>query len=267
MTTVDPTIAHAGADRGTSGRADRGALATLLRTEARLLARTPAVVIWVVAVPLIALVVMAAMPGARRPLEPFGGLSVLEAYQPTLVVFATTMLALQVLPMLVGQYRELGYLRRLRATPAHPWQLLAAMLTLILLLSLSVGVVMAVIPLVVGVGDVARLVLFVVALVPVCLSFLSVGALLAAVIANPRAASGVGAALAAVMWFFAGMWFPRAQFPDWLARLADWTPGGAAATLLTGAAHGTPVGWQPLVCLAAWAVACALIAVRTFRWE
>lgn len=267
MTTVDPAAEPATAhDRAVPGRA-RGATRTLLRTEARLLARSPGILVWMVAVPLTALVVLAAVPAARRPVDAFGGLSVLESYQPTLIVFVSTMLAFQVLPMLLGQYRELGFLRRLRATPAHPRQLLTAVLALVLGCTLAVGLVMTFLPLVVGVGDAGRLALTAAALLPVALCFLAVGALLAAVIPDPRVASGVGAALAAAMWFFAGMWYPRAQFPDWLARLADWTPGGAAATVLTGTAHGAPIGWQPAACLTVWALTAAALAVRTFRWE
>ena len=98
-------------------------------------------------------------------------------------------------------------------------------------------------------------------------SMLGLGALLAAVIPSPRVASGVGAALAAVMWFFAGMWFPRALFPEWLASVAAWTPGGAAASLLEHAAGAGTIAWQPLAILLGWAVLGFAIAIRTFRWE
>ena len=64
----------------------------LFRNEFRLLLRNPAVVIWTVLIPIAAVVVMCLIPGARQPVPLMGGLSVIEAYQPTLVVFATTML-------------------------------------------------------------------------------------------------------------------------------------------------------------------------------
>lgn len=241
--------------------------AALFRNEFRLTLRNPAVVIWTVLIPMAALVVMCLIPGARTPLPPFGGLSVVEAYQPTLVVFACSMLALQMMPMILGQYREIGFLRRLRTTPAHPRDLLAAVLGLVLAISLVVGVFLITFPLAFGVGDLAHLALEALLLVPVAASFLAVGAMLAAVIPNPRVASGVGAAVAAVMWFLAGMWFPRAQFPAWLGMLADWTPGGAAASLLTAAASGEPLLVLPLVTLGAWIVVGFGVATRTFRWE
>ncbi|SDB79769.1 ABC-2 type transport system permease protein [Raineyella antarctica] len=243
------------------------ATTALFRNELRLTLRTPAIVIWTVVIPVVAIIVMCSIPGARQPLEAFGGLSVVEAYQPTLVVFAASMLALQMMPMILGQYRELGFLRRLRTTPAHPGNLLAAVLALILVIILVVGLFLSTLPLFFGLGSVGRQTLVVLLLIPCAAAFLAVGALLAAVIPNPRVASGVGSATAAVMWFAAGMWVPRAVFPGWLATVADWTPGGAVASLLTSAATGAAIGWQPLVCLVAWTVIGFTVAIRTFRWE
>ncbi|WP_425307350.1 ABC transporter permease [Ammonicoccus fulvus] len=239
----------------------------LLRTESRLLARQPAILIWTVILPVAAIIVMAAIPAARRPQDGFGGLSVLQAYQPTLMIFASSMMALQMLPVLLGQYRELGYLRRLRTTPVSPWQLLGALLVLMLLVTMAIGVLMAIVPLLVGVGEAARAPSILGVLLPTTLAFLAVGALIAAVIPSSRVAGGAGAALAAVMWFAAGMWFPRAMFPGWLAAIADWTPGGAAAAAMTDVAVGAAPGWQPFVCLALWFVVSLAIAVRAFRWE
>ena len=243
------------------------AAVALFRNESRLLLRSSAVVIWTILIPVTAIVVMCLIPGARTSLPNFGGVSVIEAYQPTLVVFATTMLALQMMPMVIGQYRELGFLRRLRTTPAHPRDLLAAVLSLVLVISVAVGLVLLALPLVFGVGAVARLALELLLLVLVAASFLALGSMLAGVIPNPRVASGVGAAAAAVMWFFAGMWFPRALFPDWLAMISDWTPGGAAASVLGAAAGGQAVGGQPLLALGLWTVLGFAVAVRSFRWE
>lgn len=243
------------------------ATVALFRNEFRLLLRNPGVVIWTVIIPVAAIAVMCLIPAARQPQPGFGGLSVIEAYQPTLIVFAATLLALQMMPMFIGQYRELGFLRRLRTTPAHPRDLLAAVLGLVLVVSLAVGVVLLALPLLFGVGVLGRLGGQLLLLVLVAAAFLGVGSMLAGVIPNPRVASGVGAAVAAVMWFFAGMWFPRALFPDWLATVSLWTPGGAAASVLDAAAAGQAVGAQALLALGLWMVAGFAIAARSFRWE
>lgn len=261
-----PSIPTRQARSGRTGTELR-ATSALFANELRLLGRTPAVMIWTVILPLAALVVMCAIPAARRAQVVLGGVSVVEAYQPTLVVFAMTSLALQAMPTVLGQYRELGFLRRLRTTPAAPRQLLTAVLLLTFGVVMVVGVLMGAYPLFFGLGRASSLGWAVLVLVPASGAFLAVGAMLAAVIPSSRVAGGTGAALAAVMWFFAGMWFPRARFPDWLSRIADWTPGGATATALTQALQGQPLTWQPLVCLLLWTASCFMVAVYSFRWE
>lgn len=242
------------------------ATTALIRTEFRFLGRSPAVLIWAVAIPVTALVVMAAIPAARRRVEGFGDLSVLEMYQPTVIVFALTMLALQMLPPTIGQYRELGFLRRLRTTPASPWQLLAAVLVVLFCSSMVVGVVLLVIPLLVGVGRYGALPALLLLLAATSACYLGLGALLAAVIPNAKVAGGVGATVAMVLWFLAGMWVPRAFFPGWLAQIAAWSPG-VSATALTEAALGHGVDVRALTVLLCWAVIAFAVAVRTFRWE
>ena len=79
------------------------ATAALFRNEFRLLLRNPAVVIWTILIPFAAIVVMCLIPGARQPLPNFGGLSVIEAYQPTRIVFAATMRPLKILPLFIAK--------------------------------------------------------------------------------------------------------------------------------------------------------------------
>ena len=53
----------------------------LLKSEARLLARNPGVVIWTVVLPVTASIVLAAIPAIRRPDDSLGGLSFFQVYQ------------------------------------------------------------------------------------------------------------------------------------------------------------------------------------------
>ncbi|WP_432560389.1 ABC transporter permease [Granulicoccus sp. GXG6511] len=242
------------------------ATAALLRNEARLFARTPGGVIPVF-LPVLAALIIAAIPAARRPVDVMGGLSVSAAYTPTLILFAMTMAALVVLPQMLGSYRELGFLRRLRTTPTSPAALLAAYVIVTAVLSSIVSVVIAAGPRLFGAPAIQRPLSFAAAVIVALLPFLALGLMLCAIIPNPKAAAGIGNVVAAVMWFVAGMWFPRAQFPDWLLTLSDLLPGGAAATLMTDAMVGAPISWQAVAVCLAWAVLGTVVAVRTFRWE
>lgn len=245
------------------GRATRAQFVT----ELRLLLRDPAALIFGAVLPLVAITVMAAIPAARQPLADMGGLSVTQTYTPTITLFATSIIGLTVLPAILGGYRELGVLRRMRTTPVSPATLLVAVLAVLVLAGLVVSALIVVIPVLLGVAVPGRLGTFALASVLALLAFAALGAVLAAVIANPKAASGVGNAVAALMWFFAGMWLPRVFFPDWLTVLAGLTPGGAAAEAMTAATTGAAVGWQPFAVLVVWALGAAWVARATFRWE
>lgn len=264
MTSTSPTATATGtASRRHAGRAFQAHL----RNETRLLIRDPGVLVFGATMPLAAIIVMCFFAGARRPLDELGGFSVIQTYVPVLVLFATSILGLTVIPSILGGYREMGVLRRLRTTPASPATLLAALFVIVTLMGLLVSAVIVLIPLLVGVALPAHLGWFVLAGCLSLMAFVSLGTVLAAVVPNPKAAAGFGNLLAAVMWFAAGLWFPRAQFPDWLTVITDLTPGGAAADVMLEATHGLASSWGPLAVLAAWVVGGVAIAILTFKWE
>ena len=263
MTTTTPTALAAPAASGRFGRATRAHLAN----ETRLLLREPAALIFGAVLPLAAIIVMTAIPAARQPLADFGGLSVVQNYAPTITLFATSVIGLTIMPGTLGGYREGGVLRRLRTTPASPATLLTALFLLMAAAGLVVAGLIVAIPAVGGAGLPTNLGWLALAAAGSLAAFLALGAVLAAVVPNPKAAAGVGNLIAALMWFAAGLWVPRFAFPDWLKAVTDLTPGGAAAQAMLEATHGLAVSWQPYAVLAAWTIVAAFIAVRTFRWE
>lgn len=240
---------------------------SLIALQARLVRRSAGAVVMPVIAPVVAALVIAAVPAARRPTPVFGGLSVSQAYTPTLVLFAVTMLALVVMPQQLAEHREGGFLRRLRATPTAPVDVLTA---LVAVTSLVAGLVAAVVvlgPLAFGVTPPAHPVTFALAVMLALGSFLALGLVLCALIPTGRLAVGVGNVVAALMWFAAGMWYPRAQFPAWLAAVTDALPGGAAAALMLDATAGAPIPWVAVLVCLAWMLAGAVVAAATFRWE
>ncbi len=238
-----------------------------LRNETRLLLREPAALVFGAVLPLAAIVVMSAIPAAREPVADFGGLSVVRVYQPTIVLFATSVLGLTIMPVILGGYRQQGVLRRLRTTPASPATLLAALFLVVAVVGLVVGTLLIVIPAVAGAGLPAHLGWFALVACLGLLAFLALGTVIAALVPSAPAAAGVGNVVAALMWFSAGLWLPRAYFPGWLSTITDLTPGGAATRVMLDATLGMQPAWQELVVLVAWTVVGAAWAVRVFRWE
>ncbi|WP_226343998.1 ABC transporter permease [Agilicoccus flavus] len=244
----------------------RSAFAALLASEARLLRREPGVVAWAVVIPVVATIVLALVPATRSPQEGLGGWSFSQVYLPVLVLFTTSLLAVQGMPTVLAQYRADGVLKRLRTTPAAPAQLLAAVMVVLGLASLAVAAVLVAIPAVLGNPPPGNVLAFGLVTVLALAALLSIGALVSALAPDARVATGVGTLLTFVLWFFAGMWIPRTVFPEVLGRVADLTPSGAASAALLEAMHGGWPSWAQVGVLLAWTALPAIVAARTFRW-
>jgi ABC-2 type transport system permease protein len=246
---------------------NRTAARAMLASEARLLARNPGVVIWTVILPVAASIVLASIPGVRAPEKGLGGLSFFQVYQPILIFFTMTLLALQALPDVLTRYREMGVLKRLRTTPVSPALLLFAQLTLILAIAIVCMVVMVVVPALVGAGWPNDPAGFVLAYVLGAWAMLGLGLLIASSFHNAKVAAGLGSFLFFVLQFLAGLWLPRPSMPSWLRHVSDVTPSGAAVQSLTDASLGHWPSTLHLVVLVVWGVVTSRLAVRFFSWE
>lgn len=243
------------------------AATTMLRTEARLLVRNPGVVLWTTLLPVIGCIVLAAVPATRKPSAGLGGLSFFQAYQPILVLFAITLLAVQSLPDVLTRYREMGVLKRLRTTPVSPAVLLYAQLELILAVSVGCGAVMVVAPAVIGAPLPRNLPAFALAYLLAAWALLGVGMVIASLFHNAKVAAGFGSALFFVLQFLAGLWWQRQQMPGWLRHVSDASPSGAAVQALTDASVGHWPQLVSLAVLAVWGVLLSAVAIRLFSWE
>lgn len=239
----------------------------LLKSEARLLARNPGVVLWTAVLPVAASIVLAAIPAIRQPSTGLGGLSFFQVYQPILVLFALTLLAVQAMPDVLTRYREMGVLKRLRTTPVSPALLLFAQLELILIVSIVCALLMVVVPALVGASWPSNLAGFALSYLLAAWALLGVGMVIASLFRNAKVAAGFGSALFFVLVFFAGLWVQRPLMPTWMRHISDFTPGGAGAQALTDSAVGLWPRPLHLAVLAMWGVAASLFAILRFSWE
>jgi ABC-2 type transport system permease protein len=243
------------------------AAGAMLKSEAKLLARNPGVMIWTAILPVAAAIVLSAIPATREPSEDLGGLSFFQIYQPILVLFAITLLAVQMLPDVLTRYREMGVLKRLRTTPVSPALLLFAQLTLVLLVSIVCMLLMTVVPAFVGATWPKNVVGFLIAYLLGAWAMLGLGMVISSLFRNAKVAAGFGSMLFFVLQFFAGLWIQRPLMPDWMRHISDYTPSGAAAQALTDASAGRWPQLLHLAVLAVWGGVMSFIAVRRFSWE
>ncbi|GAA3427832.1 ABC transporter permease [Streptosporangium sandarakinum] len=227
------------------------AFTALTAIELRLLLRDPASLFFMMAFPLMLLVLKRgdgdAVPGYLAMIVAIGGMGAL--------------------PGIVASYRERKVLKRLATTPISPVLLLGAQLVAqvaaglvgsVLLVAAAVAVFGAQAP-----GNVPVLAAaFLLCSVMVC----SLGFVIAAVVRNTRGASLIGMLVMFPMIFLSGAAVPRKALPDSLRRIGDFLPLTPGVDALHVAWSGTAAVF-PLLVLAGIIVVATAVATTLFRWE
>lgn len=191
------------------------------------------------------------------------------AFLPAMVIsLSLAMMALSVLPTVLATYREKGILRRMRTTPVHPVNVLAAQL----IVNVAVAAVTAAFVLIAGavffdLGWPGNWAAFVVSFVLMTSALMSLGLLVAALAKTAKMATGIGMALFFPSMFFAGVWTPGDLMPEWARPIRDISPMGAGMESIQRAAAGDWPEPIHLIAMAAATVVFGAIASRTFRWE
>ncbi|MFE6625153.1 ABC transporter permease [Streptomyces sp. NPDC057740] len=240
----------------------------VLRTEARLLAREPGSLFWILVFPPLLLAILGAVPAFREPQDGLDGLRVIDTYVPVAVLVGMIVAGVQSMPTGLTGYREQGILRRMSTTPVRPSALLSAqMLVHALAAVLSALLALAVGRLAYDVPLPRQPYGYLLALVLAVLGALALGSVIAAVSRTVKIAGAVGTAVFFPMLFCAGVWLPVRAMPDVLADVVGLTPFGAAAQAMDEAMAGGWPGWAHLGVMAGWTVVLSVAAARWFRWE
>lgn len=240
----------------------------VLRTEARLLAREPGSLFWILAFPPLLLAILGAVPAFREHQDGLGGLRIVDTYVPVTVLVGMIVAGVQSMPVGLTGYREQGILRRMSTTPVRPSALLSAqMLVHALAALLSALLALAVGRLVYDVRLPGQPYGYLLALVLAVLVALALGSVISALSGTVKIAGAVGTAVFFPMLFSAGVWLPVQAMPDLMADIVGFTPFGAAAQALNAAMAGDWPGWSHLAVMAVWTVALSTAAARWFRWE
>ena len=232
----------------------------LTLTEARLLLREPLALFWGLAMPVVLLAVMGWSASS------IGGVPLVAVYEPIVIAFISVVFGVQGIPVQVAAYRERGILRRLATTPAGPVRVIGAQLIV------SLAVVLAATAGVLAVGRLGfavplprQLAGFGVAAVLAAAAMLTLGLLIGAVAPTARTAGAAGTVLFFPLMYFAGLWTP--QLSATARHIGQFTPLGAAVQALRDSMAGAWPGPAALGVLGGCAIACAVLAVRLFRWD
>ena len=253
--------------RESTSHRSRVRFAELLKVQARLALREPYGLLGGIALPVVLLAVFGFI-GRQVPGNVGDtGLTIIDLWTPTILVFAFLYIAVS-LPTTLVRDREIGWLRRVSTTPLHPSMLLAAQLIIDLVLA-AAAVLIIILggALVFGASLHVQILPFVVSLLLSIAEIFALGLMLVALMPSQTVASAVSGGVIFVLMFLSGLWVQPAQVGDPLRTIMYYSPSGAAARALLAAVFTSSPSYAALLTMAIYTVMFGFIAIRSFRWE
>jgi ABC-2 type transport system permease protein len=191
-------------------------------------------------------------------------------YVPGIAALAVLTASFSSLVISITAQRELGVLKRRRATPAPASVIIAGRALTSLVVSLLVTtVVIAVGVVVYGVHVVpAELGAVALSVAVASLAFACIGYAAATAIGSADSAQPAVLAATLPLAFISGVYIPSVQLPTVLQHVAQAFPLEHLVTALSRGfvPGGSGIAWGDLAIVAAWGVAGLVLALRRFRW-
>jgi ABC-2 type transport system permease protein len=240
----------------------------LTLVEGKLFLREKAALIGVFGLPVALVIGFGLIPGFSDPQKGLSDQVGTEYIAALGVAIVLASLGLTGVPMVLGQYRERGVLRRLGVTPVRPLNLLLADLTVWAAAAvLSVAVLVAVVRIAFHVPAPVKPGWFILAVALGIASLFATGLLAASVAPTARGAAGIGWLLFFPNMFLAGIYFPTEEMSSTMRQIGNFTPLGSALHAVRDSWMGIDPRPEYLGIMAAWALVAGALAARFFRWE
>jgi ABC-2 type transport system permease protein len=196
-------------------------------------------------------------------------ITTIDYFLPSMMTYVAVLAGLTYVSITIVDQRERKVLRRYRATPLRPLQVLGAAMTGgAITVALEVVVLAIVGVALFGARAHGSWLLAIVALVVGIASFVSMGFLLTSFVRTSDAARGISSLIGFPMLFLSGIFFPVDALPQWIQDLVHVLPVYYVSDALHQILNSG--GGLPLVDVAvplAWAAGCFALAAWRFRWE
>ncbi len=241
------------------------------RFDQKIFWRNPASVFFTVLLPVIFLLIFATIFGNDR-IAQLGNVKTTTYYVPAILTLAVVSATTVNLAIGLTVVRERGILKRGRGTPLPSWVFIAGRIGNSLVVALVMLVVITLIGRVIyGVPiPFGRLPAVLVALAIGAASFSALGIAMTRIIPSEDAAPAITNVSVLPLYFLSGVFIPESEIPDSVLNFASIFPirpfFQAFYTAWVPTTSGAGFEWGHLAVVAAWGIAGALIAVRTFRW-
>ena len=240
----------------------------LALVEGKLFLREKAALIGVFGLPVALVIGFGLIPGFSDPQKGLSDQIGTEYIAALGVAIVLASLGLTGVPMVIGQYRERGVLRRLGVTPVRPLTLLLADLTVWAAAALlSVAMIVAVVRVAFHVPTPVKPGWFLLAVALGIASLFATGLLAASVAPTARGAAGIGWLLFFPNMFLAGIYFPSEEMSATMRQVGNFTPLGSAVHAVRDSWMGIDPRPEYLGIMAAWALVAGALSARFFRWD
>ena len=193
----------------------------------------------------------------------------IDYFLPSMMAYVAVLAGLTYVSITIVDQRERKVLRRYRATPLHPLQVLGGAMTGgAVTVALEVATLALVGVFVFGARGHGSWLLAAVALVAGIASFVSMGFLLTSFVSTSDAARGISTLIGFPMLFLSGIFFPVDALPQWIQSIVHVLPVYYVSDALHQILNsGTGLPLLDVVVPLAWAVGCFALATWRFRWE
>lgn len=248
----------------------------MTRAELRLFVREPFSIVFVLAFPLMMMMLLSAVFGndeadagdIENGMLVWRGVTPTNYYTAASVAVIVVALGIMTIPISLAGYRERGILRRFRASGISAGTLFGAQLTVALATFVSGALLMGFVAWLASGADMPEdWIGVIVALLLGTVTFGAIGLLLATVTRTSRSAQGIGLLLFFAMWLICGTGPPRAVLPAGLRDFSGVLPLSRLVTAIQDPWFGFGWNMTDLAVLGGYALAFGLPALRFFRWD
>ena len=239
----------------------------MYRVEQKIFFRSPDVILFCLSMPLVVFLLIAMIAGGKDAAD--SGLTYLQSSYVALSTVGICCSAFMSIPITIVELRSQGILRRMYCSPCSPERLLFCD-------TLCSGVVAACSTLFLTIAAVVffgyrmqgNVLVYIALWLLTMISMFSIGLMVASLCRTTKSMNVATSLLYFPMLLFSGATIPSEVFPATLRAVAEWMPLGMGIRLLKSVSMGCYDHMvMPVAVLAAIAVVCGTVAVKSFRWE
>ena len=239
---------------------------SMYRVEQKIFFRSPDVILFCLAMPLVVFVVITMITGGENAAD--SGLTYLQSSYVSLSTVGICCSAFMSIPITVVELRSHGILRRMYCSPCSPARLLACDTICSGVIAALSTLILTVAAVVFGYRMPGNVFAYIAMWILTMISMFSIGLMVASLCRTTKSMNVATSLLYFPMLLFSGATIPAEVFPAGLRAVSGWMPLGVGIRLLKSVSMGCYDHIvMPVATLTAIAAICGTVAVKTFRWE